>query len=255
MALVLALAGRVAGEVLQEGEAPPGGMLRVAGGEYVPFYPVRGEGNVSVAPFDLDATPVTNAAFLEFARAHPAWRRSRASPLFVDAAYLSHWVGDLDLGDAARGNQPVTFVSYFAAVAYCRSAGKRLPTEAEWEWAALATPEGGESPSEVTQRILAFYARPRGDLAAVGTTPANRWGIHDLHGLIWEWVEDFNASFASADNRQDRDLELGRFCGGASVGAEDVKDYAAFMRFGFRASLEARYALHHLGFRCARSLQ
>jgi len=230
-------------------------MRRVAAGAYTPFYPVRGEGDLLVAAFDLDARPVTNAEFLAFVTQHPEWRRSRALPLMTDEAYLSHWAADLALGDSALPDQPVTFVSYFAAAAYCASLGKRLPSEAEWEWAASAGQRDEMSRAETTRRILAFYARPRGTLAPVGASPPDAQGIYDLHGLIWEWVEDFNASFASADNRQDRDLELQRFCGGASVGAQDVKDYAAFMRFAFRSSLEARFALHHLGFRCARSVE
>jgi len=230
-------------------------MRRVGGGVYVPFYRVQDEQDSRVEPFLLDLRPVTNGEFLDFVRREPRWQRSRASELFTDDSYLSGWSSDLDPGHAVSLQQPVTFVSYFAASAYCASLGKRLPSEAEWEWAAY--PSGTDSHSEeaVTARILAFYSRPRGSLPEVGGTPANQWGIQDLHGVIWEWVEDFNASFAAADNRQDGDRELGRICGGAAIGADDVKNYAAFMRFAFRTSLEARYAIHQLGFRCARSLE
>ena len=57
----------------------------------------------------------------EFVRGHERWRRSRVTRLFAEEAYLSHWAGDLELGPDAGPTQPVTFVSWFAAMAYCRS--------------------------------------------------------------------------------------------------------------------------------------
>jgi hypothetical protein len=92
-------------------------MARIPGGVYKPFYPVEGEKEIRVAPFDLDVHPVTNGEFLDFVRANPRWRKSGASPLFTDSSYLSAWRGDLDPGDAMDLRRPVTFVSWFAAQA------------------------------------------------------------------------------------------------------------------------------------------
>jgi len=228
-------------------------MVLVPGGSYAAFYPVKGEAPLQVAPFWLDERPVTNAEFLEFVRVHERWRRSRVTRLFADEAYLSSWAGDLELGPDSRPEQPVTFVSWFAASAYCRSVGKRLPTEAEWELAASPLGDDPQAKAEANRRTLAFYARPRGKLPRAGDTPPNRYGLRDLHGVIWEWVDDWNASLALADNRQDRDPVNEAVCGGAAAGASDPESYATFMRFAFRSSLEGTYSLHHLGFRCARS--
>jgi formylglycine-generating enzyme required for sulfatase activity len=131
----------------------------------------------------------------------------------------------------------------------------RLPTEAEWELAARADasePDAHRAPTFVA-RILEFYTRPHGALADAGGGEPNVWGIRDLHGLVWEWVDDFDASMVSADDRARGDARSARYCGGASLGAEDVADYAAFMRYAFRSSLRASYAVHNLGFRCVRS--
>jgi formylglycine-generating enzyme required for sulfatase activity len=229
-------------------------MRVVPGGLYAAFYSVKDERPVAVPPFLLDELPVTNAEFLAFVRAEPAWRRSMVSPLLADPAYLSHWADELELGAGAPAEAPTTFVSWFAADAYCHSLGKRLPAEAEWELAAAPALEDDATRAEVERRILAFYARPRGPLPRVGSTPRNAHGIGDLHGVVWEWVEDFNASFAAADARSERERALESVCGGGALGAADVRRYTAFMRIAFRSSLQASYALHHLGFRCARSL-
>lgn len=213
---------------------------------------VAGANVVPVAPFLLDERPVTNAEFLAFVTREERWRRSRAPRAFADAGYLSSWAGDLALGEALP-DQPVTFVSWFAASAYCESVGKRLPTEAEWELAANPPLESAAARAEAKRRILAFYARPRGPLPRAGSSPPNDYGLRDLHGIIWEWIADWDAGRASdgggAAGGDDR------FCGAGSEGASDPQDYATFMRFAFRASLEPSYALHHLGFRCARDLE
>src|SRR6218665_2014995 len=92
--------------------------------------------SVAVAAFSLDVLPVTNAGFLAFVRAHPQWRRSRVRPLFADATYLRHWAGGVEPGPSAPADAPVVNVSWFAARAFARARGRRLPTVAEWELAA-----------------------------------------------------------------------------------------------------------------------
>lgn len=103
--------------------------------------------------------------------------------------------------------------------------------------------------------ILNWYALPSpAVLPAVGLHPPNFWGIQDLHGLVWEWVEDFNSTVVTVDNRSDGDPDRLHFCGGGAASAAAKEDYAAFMRVAFRASLQATYTTSTPGFRCARSL-
>lgn len=236
----------------------PAGMTLVPAGRYAPLF--RGEKDPKEIPlpwFWLDALPVTNGDYLEFVRANPQWRRSRVKRLFADVDYLKRWAGDLDPGTNAPPNVPVTHVSWFAAKAYCAWNGKRLPTTAEWEYAAAASPmrADGENDPEFVRQIRKWYSTPAPELLpGVGRARANCFGVHDLHGLVWEWVADFNTAMVTGDARGDTGLDRQLFCGSGSEGASDRGNFPAFMRYGFRSSLKAAYTVHNLGFRGARSL-
>lgn len=236
------------------GAVPAGDMANVGPGTYAPI-DARSEQDADapgtrVKRFLLDRTPVTNAQFLAFVAAHPDWRRDRVKRLFAEPTYLASWRAPLELGDVVA-DAPVVEVSWFAADAYCRAHGKRLPTEAEWELAAAASvlkKDARRDPAHVDQ-VLAWYAARPGRPGPVGAGTANAWGVFDLHGLVWEWVADFTSSLAPTDTRGGSDAA---FCGSASGAGADPAAYAAFMRRAFRSSLEGSYALSSLGFRCAR---
>ncbi len=231
------------------------GMVEVGPGVWRPFYPPSPqEAEVPVPAFWLDRVPVSNARFLRFLKAHPEWRRDRISRLFADERYLAHWDLPTSLGAKARPDQPVVSVSWFSAKAYCEAEGKRLPSEAEWEFAAAASDVDPDSRDQMTwrQQVLEWYTRPAAKvLPDVGMGRANYWGVSDLHGLVWEWVFDFNSTLVSGDPRESGDGEKLKFCGAGSLAATDKDDYASFMRIAFRSSLEARFTTSTLGFRCA----
>ena len=233
----------------------PGGMVLIPKGVYRPLF--RGKTDlkeVPVSSFYLDVLPVTTGDYLEFVRVNPNWRHSQAKRIFADESYLKNWTGDLDAGTNVK--VPVTGISWFAARAYAQWKGKRLPTVAEWEYAAAAsaTRSDGENDPVFAAEILQWYTTPSSDLANVGMRPANFLGVHDMHGLVWEWVLDFNTAMATDDGRASGGPDRSLFCGAGSVGARNVRDFPAFMRTGFRSSLRADYCVHNLGFRCAKDL-
>lgn len=232
----------------------PAGMSAIPAGSYVPMF---GETKTprSVKAFLLDQTPVTNAQFLAFVTTHPEWQRSNVKRLFADEGYLRQWAGDLDLGPNAPPDSPVVRVSWFAARAYLKSVGERLPTEDEWEYAARAdaTRTDASADPAFLAKILKWYGQPqRGALPDPKAAEADVHGVRALHGLTWEWVEDFNNQMVTGAARDDTSLNRALFCAGGAATAKDIANYAAFMRYAFRSSLEGSYTVDLLGFRGAK---
>lgn len=207
--------------------------------------------SLKVASFYMDDRPVTNADYLNFVRNNLQWKKSQVKKIFADRSYLEYWPSDENFGAKSLADSPVVRVSWFAAREYCAWNKKRLPTTNEWEYVALSP---FKNQDDIKNLILEWYGRgAEWPLPQVKKNSPNKLGIYDQHGLIWEWVEDFNTSLVTGESRADGGLDKNLFCGAGASGAADPNDYAAFMRFAFRSSLQARYTVLNLGFRCARS--
>ena len=165
---------------------------------------------VDLPAFALDPAPVTHRAYLEFiaaggyrerefwSEAGWRWREETAAeaPLYWRRGEDGRWRRRrFDREAEPPPDEPVTHVSYWEAEAYARFAGKRLPTEAEWEKAALwdpaagrarAYPWGDEPPTPERANLdqLAFGPAP------VGAYPAgvSAYGVHQMVGDVWEWT-------------------------------------------------------------------
>jgi iron(II)-dependent oxidoreductase len=167
---------------------------------------------IDLEPFWLDTTPVTNAQFADFIADggydEPRWWNDSGWKWRQEAALTApqFWSGDTSGDTRTRFgwvetrplDEPVQHVCWYETDAYARWAGKRLPTEAEWEFAAG---NGGTTPwpwgaSEPTAAVADLWTWPSsfgpGPVAA-HPAGANQWGIHDLIGGVWEWTSsDFN---------------------------------------------------------------
>jgi len=248
--LACLLSCAVANAAAQEYVALPGGAFRSA------LRYEDAKNGVRIAPFQLMRRPVTNAQFLAFVKANPQWQRDRVAGVLAEPRYLSHWQGPTQLGTQAQPGQPVTWVSWFAASAYCEAQGARLPDWNEWEYAAAADETRRDARNDPVwrERILAWYARPsNAALPRTGLQTPNVYGVQDLHGLVWEWTGDYSALLVSADNRNQGDADKEKFCGAGALSMDDRENYAVLMRVAMLSSLEGANATANLGFRCARS--
>jgi sulfatase modifying factor 1 len=216
--------------------------------------PAPGVKSAAVQAFIMDRVPVTNADFARFVAAHPQWRRDRVARVFAEPGYLQHWATDSSPAPGAS-KQPVTRVSWFAATAYCEAQGARLPTWYEWERVSAADQTRADARGDPAwrQQILDWYARPAsGTLPDVGRGEPNYFGVRDIHGLVWEWVQDLGSMMVSADNREQGDPDLKKFCGSGALSLEQKDNYAMLMRIATLSSMQASYTSTTMGFRCAK---
>jgi serine/threonine protein kinase len=203
---------------------------------------------VHLDAFYLDRTPVTNRQFKAFVDV-TGYRPKDAE------RFLSHFrFGKIPPG---QEQHPVTYVSWEDARAYAQWAGKRLPTEAEWEKAARGTdgrkyPWGRADPGA----HRAHYGNARSGPVPVGSFPegASPYGILDLAGNIWEWCEDFDdpSFYLDGPEHNPRNTRRGERALLVMRGGSFMYE-ARSLRCFARRSLEAHYRFADGGFRCART--
>jgi sulfatase modifying factor 1 len=275
-------------------QALPGGEF-LMGTEAADGYPADGEGpvhTVGISPFRIAPHAVSNSEFGEFVEAtghvtdaerygwsfvfggllpeeFPDTRGVAAAPWWrqVYAADWRHPEGpQSDLEE--RDDHPAVHVTSNDALSYCAWAEKRLPTEAEWEFAARggleqkAFPWGDEREPDGEHRMNVWQGTfPNENTTADGfygtcpvdAFPANGYGLHNTTGNVWEWTADwFDPTFREHDRRRDP--------AGPAWGTRRVQKGGSYLchasycrryRVAARMGNEPDSSTGNLGFRCA----
>ena len=250
---------------------PPEGMVLIPAGQFQmgsnddeasnDEQPVH---TVHLDAFYMDAYEVTNAQFKAFVDANPQWQKDEIEDRFHNGNYLLHWTGNNY--PSGKANHPVTYVSWYAAMAYAQWAGKRLPTEAEWEYAARGGLAGLKYPSGNTLSTReANYRRHVGDTTTVGQYAANGYGLYDMAGNVWEWcLDEYNADFYRNSRNPISGAPtilwiLGNFTSIPTNSSRVLRgggwDFSVLdLRVALRNRSTPTFAGLSLGFRCARAV-
>ena len=180
---------------------------------------------VTIASFSIMATEVTNAQYRLLRKDHEG-----------------------------ADEQPAISINWNEAKAFCEDLGYRLPSEAEWEYAARAGSQTqyafGDDVSEL-ERYAWYDKNSKGEAQAVATREPNAWGLYDMHGNVWEWVQDCwhdNYEGAPSDGSAWEDAK----CGLRVLRGGAFSNPAVILRSAFRSwGLPERWGRDY-GFRCAR---
>ena len=207
--------------------------------------------SVTLDDFFLDKFLVTNRQFKRFIDANVEWQRDRIRPEIDNGNYLKHWASPETFNSHA--NDPVVNVNWYAAVAYCRWLGKRLPTEAEWEYSCRAGSTArfsfGEDRNATQLGEYAWYKENAGGQPhPVGLRKPNVWGLYDMHGNVWEWVQDWHRLYLTDPLSAAPGLDR------VNRGGSWVFD-ASFCRSATRGHVTPGHRAYDLGFRLLRAVQ
>jgi eukaryotic-like serine/threonine-protein kinase len=237
--------------------------------------------NVSLNGFCMDLYEVTAQQYRECSevgkcrRAAPEVEWENITP--NDKKVYS---GLCTISDLEKGDHPINCIDWEMAHTYCKNNDRRLPTEAEWEYATRGPdgrvyPWGDEAPTarhlnacgtecldwakqnKVLQQFPgALYQAEDGyaTTAPVGKFPAgrSRFGPYDVVGNVWEWVADWEGPYPASDQKDPTGPESGQkrvIRGGAWNGS-----FAEWLHPAFRFAADPKFRSHGVGLRCARSL-
>ena len=243
----------------------PGGEFQMGSSDSEAYADEKPVHTVYVDAFYIDKYEVTNAQYKAFVDANPQWQKERLSRAYHDGDYLKPWSGNSY--PSGKGNHPVVYVSWYAAMAYAQWAGKRLPTEAEWEKAARGGLVRQNYPwGNGIGSTRANFGRNVGKTTPIGSYVPNGYGLYDMAGNVSEWCLDaYDADFyarspfwnpiagdASASQivNEFRRVKTSRVLRGGSWYTG-----ALYLHVAYRVWNTPTVAYGNVGFRCARDVK
>jgi formylglycine-generating enzyme len=200
------------------------------------------EHRVKISSFYIDKYEVTNQQYFNYCKA-----TNNPLPQFWG---MKEFKSGPDYPD-----YPVTGVSNFDAEKYAKWSGKRLPTEAEWEYASRGGLIDKNYPfGDQVDSAKVNYGRKFKSVMQVGSFPPNGYGLFDITGNVWEWVSDFYGDdyYSSSPSENPKGPDSGRFKvirgGSWHSGAMCVQTF-------YRNGLSPSWVDFGVGFRCVRDIK
>jgi formylglycine-generating enzyme required for sulfatase activity len=205
---------------------------------------------VTLSSFLIDKTEVTFAAYdscVAAGRCTPAHYDDGACVIWTNEGFRNVRVPR----DLRNARYPVVCVTWFQAQAYCQAKGKRLPTEAQWEYAAGAgqgaTYSWGDSPPSAARCAQPPATRPE----KVASFEPNPWGLYDMTGNVWEWTADhYSPDYYAASPQSDPPgAEVGQY---RTIRGGGWYCTPSQLRIKNRHWFEPNFGEVSIGFRCTR---
>lgn len=171
---------------------------------------------VTLSAFSMSTHEITCAQFAAFCNANniesngqwAAGPYPTQSLLFAESTYGLNYSDGSWTPVTGKANAPMVYVTWFGAAAFAQYAGGRLPTEAEWEYAARATTSTAFNTGACLSNSQANYnwqapqtgctnsgASYPATTQNIGTYAPNAWGLYDMHGNVYEWCSDWYAAY------------------------------------------------------------
>ncbi len=202
--------------------------------------------NVNIPGFKILSHLITNKEYREFVIANPDWQKDRIDPTLHDGKYLETW--ESNNYPEEKDDFPICYVPFCAAEAFSKWLGKRLPTEAEWEFAARGGLSGKKYPNgDKMNEQLANFAKHIRRTTAVKKYEPNSYGLYDMSGNLFEWTSDWYSNYSAKEETNPKGPSTGNYKvirGGSWVSA------ATALRVSFRIDEEPERC-GFIGFRIA----
>jgi formylglycine-generating enzyme required for sulfatase activity len=204
---------------------------------------------VSISPFHIDKTEVT------FSQYDSCVRLGACTPAHYDDGACVIWTQqgfrNVRVPPALRnGRYPVVCVTWFQAQAYCQAQGKRLPTEAQWEYAALAGRSSQYSWGNELPSASRCPQPPANRPEKTASFAPNPWGLYDMTGNVWEWAADhYDPDYYTASPQSDpQGAEVGQY---RVIRGGGWYSTASQLQIKNRHWFEPNFGEVSVGFRCA----
>ena len=207
---------------------------------------------VTVGNFAISQTEITNSQYCKFL--NDKGNQTEGGETWLDINDVHCQIEKRNgtfYPKSGNGNYPVIEVTWYGARAYCKWAGGRLPTEAEWEFAAKAGSNYKYSGSNNIDDVAWYDSNSGSGTHEVEQKQANGFGLYDMSGNVWEWCNDWYGSYSSSSQTNPKGANSGLY---RVIRGGSWNYGASFLRVANRNYSSPSYSYSYIGFRLLRSL-